>query len=129
VEGGDVYRDQRGVRLMSLWYVAWTSDRLLLSGVSRHPGKRVSRSFSALRTPHGVGLGTTRASLLRRLGRPSQCYRSGVYQILCYLSRPKPCRQLYREGSFSQGFANAYALRGGRVVEILIQSWDDVPRG
>jgi hypothetical protein len=127
--GVDVYRDAHGVRLLELRGPTDSCDRLIVSRVSRHPARRIALDLAALRTPSGVGIGTSGKSLLSRLGSPTRRYRYRGYDVLWYVTRPRTYRISGDPALHHLVYADAYALRGGRVIEVMLQKWSDERHG
>lgn len=120
-----LYRDRKGVRLILEEHIF--PDVVILSSQCKRQAKRIYRDLGSLRTESGVGLGDPEARLLRHLGRPSRRSAFRGYTILWYLQKPKHIGP--KGDGYDEGHAAAYALKGGRVVEIWLHEWSNEPIG
>jgi hypothetical protein len=125
--GAHFYRDGSGLRLIALDGPEFGCDTIILSAVSRHPARLVSRDFRKLRTDCGIGIGDTESRVRERAGKPSEHNRFGEYQIFWYLARPHSFIEPVLRRRYSAGEDAAYALRKGKVVEIWLYQWDTQP--
>ncbi len=116
------YRDLSGLRLAVMELPVIGAQRgLLVSSVSRYHGQRIRVNLRDRRTEHGLRLGSTRASLTRRLGTPSHTGRVGQYDVAWYFGRPKWSSSPWQR--YLAGYCSGYAFKGRRIVEIMLYCW------
>ncbi len=126
--GGDFYRDRSGLRLLALHHGGCGAEiALVVSSVSRHAAKPVRLDLSLRRTEHGLAIGSTKRELVARLGTPSHTGRVDAYEVLWYFGRPEWVSVPGQR--FQMGYCAGYALRDGRIVEIMLYCWSTEKHG
>jgi hypothetical protein len=117
--GAHFYRDRSGLRLLALHEGECQAEiALVVSSVSRHAAKPVRLDLSLRRTEHGLTIGSTKRKLLARLGTPSHTGRVDDYEVLWYFGRPEWIS--VPDQRFRMGYCAGYALKDGRIVEIML---------
>lgn len=123
--GCEFYRDPKGeARLALLLNRLYDCDTMVLSLLSSHPAREIPHSFRSVRTTSGLGLDSTRGEIVRALGPPSKELTYQNARVLWYLTRPEEvARSSDLDRTNHRGYANAFALRHDRVVEIMLHAW------
>ncbi len=123
-DGAYAYRDKKGIRLLLRYSPAFHGGfgEVLLSKVSHHQAKLVRQDLYGLRTNSGIGIGDTKAKVLRHLGKPSDHARFRGYDIALYLQKPEKVPDS-PQSKARQGTANAFVFHKDKIVEIWMADW------
>ena len=86
----------------------------------------MKHGLSGVTATSGIGLGDKRQKIERLLGVPSQTRRFRDAEMLWYLGKPEHVTTADPlDQNNYRGYAAAYVLKVGEVVEIFLHAWSN----